>query len=80
VLRLVGGYGLALAAAGIGLGVGGALALTRFMKALLFDVSPSDPGTLIAVCGLLGSIALAACYIPARRATKVEPVEALRHE
>ena len=80
VLRLVGSYGLVLATVGIGLGVGGALALTRFMKALLFGVSPADPATLITVCGLLGFITLAACYIPARRATKVEPVEALRHE
>ena len=80
VLRLVGSHGLVLATVGIGLGVGGALALTRFMKALLFGVSPADPATLITVCGLLGFITLGACYIPARRATKVEPVEALRHE
>ena len=80
VLGLVASQGLILTAVGIGLGVAGALALTRFMKALLFGVNPADPATLLAVCGLLGGITVAAWYIPARRAARVEPVEALRHE
>jgi ABC-type antimicrobial peptide transport system permease subunit len=80
VLRLVGSRGLLLSALGIALGATGALVLTRFMKALLFGISPHDPVTLLAVCALLAGVTLAACYIPARRATKVEPVEALRYE
>jgi predicted permease len=80
VLRMVGNRGLMLAIVGVALGLGGALGLTRFMKSLLFGVSPADPETLTAVCALLIGVTMAACYIPARRATKVEPVEALRYE
>jgi putative ABC transport system permease protein len=80
VLRMIGRRGAALAAAGVVCGVGGALALTRLMKSLLFGVSPSDPGTFVAVCAALVVVTLAACYIPSRRATAVEPLEALRYE
>ena len=80
VLQMVGNRGLMLAIVGVCLGLGGALGLTRFMKSLLFGVSPADPATLTAVCALLIAVTMAACYVPARRATKVEPVEALRYE
>jgi putative ABC transport system permease protein len=80
VFRLVGSRGLILALVGVAFGAAGAIGLARFMKALLFGVSPTDPATLIAVSGLLIGVALAACYIPARRAMLVEPVEALRWE
>jgi len=72
--------GVRLAAAGIAGGLVAALALTRLMAGLLYGVRPADPATLAAVALLLGGIALAACYIPARRATAVDPVIALRCE
>jgi putative ABC transport system permease protein len=80
VLRMIWRRGVALAGAGVGCGVAGALALTRLMNSLLFGVSPADPGTFVGVCAALVVVTLAACYIPARRATTVEPVEALRYE
>lgn len=65
---------------GIALGMGGALALTRLISSLLFDVSPTDPATLAAVSTMIGEVALVACYKSPRRATRVDPVIALRWE
>jgi len=80
VLRLVLGLGLRTVAAGVAFGLAGSLALTRTMQSLLFGVSPADPATLLGVTILLAGVALLASYIPARQATKVDPMVALRHE
>jgi putative ABC transport system permease protein len=80
VLRLIVGEGLALAAAGAALGTVAAFGLTRWMGSLLFSVSPTDPLTFVAVPAVLTVVALTASYLPARRATRVDPVSALRAE
>ena len=80
VLRLVLGKGLGLAVFGVAGGLAGAFALTRFLSSMLFGVQPNDPMIFGGVAVFLGMIALLASYIPARRATQVEPVVALRHE
>ena len=80
VLRLVLGRGLRTVVAGVAFGLAGSLALTRAMQSLLFGVSPADPATLVFVTVLLAGVALLASYIPARQATKVDPMVALRHE
>jgi putative ABC transport system permease protein len=80
VLRLVIGQGLKLALVGVVIGIMGALALTRFLSSMLFGVKPTDPVTFIAVSLLLVGVGLLACYIPAHRATKVDPLVALRYE
>jgi putative ABC transport system permease protein len=80
VLRLVMKDGAKLVLLGIALGLGGALALTRVMVSLLFEVKPTDPSTLIGVALLLAAVALLACYIPARRALSIHPMTALRCE
>jgi len=80
VMKMVLGQGTKLAAVGVGIGLAGAFALTRVMSTLLFEVSVTDPATFAAVVALLAIVALLACYIPARRATKVDPLIALRYE
>ncbi|MEJ2007755.1 MAG: ABC transporter permease [Acidobacteriota bacterium] len=80
VLRLVVRDGLKLALIGVGIGIVGALALTRFLSSMLYGVRPTDPLTFIGVSLILTAVGLAACYIPGRRATKIDPMEALRYE
>jgi len=80
VLNIVLRRGMLLTLAGIVIGAGGAFALTRFLSTLLFGIAPTDPITFIVVSLLLGLVAFLACYIPARRATKVDPMVALRYE
>jgi putative ABC transport system permease protein len=80
VLRLVFGQGFFLLLIGTVIGLGGAFALTRLMHSLLFEITPTDPLTYSGVVVLLAAVALLACYIPARRATKVDPLVALRYE
>jgi putative ABC transport system permease protein len=80
VVKMVIGQGLKLALIGVAIGIAGALAVTRFLSTMLFGVKPTDPLTFIAVSLILIAVALAACYIPARRAAKVDPMVALRYE
>jgi putative ABC transport system permease protein len=80
VLRMVLGQGMRISAAGIVAGVAIAFALTRLLTTLLFEVSATDPKTFGLIAALLALVALLACYIPARRATKVDPLVALRSE
>jgi putative ABC transport system permease protein len=78
--RLILGQGLALAGAGVALGLVGALAATRLLEGLLFSISATDPTVYAALAGVLLATAALACYVPARRAMRVDPVVALRSE
>jgi ABC-type antimicrobial peptide transport system permease subunit len=78
VVRLVLGQGLGIAIIGIVLGIGGAVGLSRLVASLLYGVSPSDPMTYGAVAGVIAVVAVAACLVPMRRATRVDPLEAIR--
>jgi len=80
VLRMVFKNGLTLVVAGVAIGVAGALALTRFLTTMLFGVTATDTATFVVVSVTLAAVALIACLVPARRATKVDPLEALRYE
>jgi putative ABC transport system permease protein len=80
VVRLVVQYGVTLTACGLVIGLAGSFALTRFLSSLLFGVTAHDPATFVAITGLLAIVALIACLVPAWRATKVDPLIALRYE
>ena len=79
-LQVVMGRGARLTALGLALGIAAALGASRTLSSLLFEVEPTDPVTLIAVAVLLAGTALFACYWPARRATRVDPIATLRYE
>jgi putative ABC transport system permease protein len=80
ILRLTIARALRPILAGLAVGLAGALVASRLLTSLLFEVKPSDPATFALVAALLGIVALAACLIPARRATRVDPMVALRYE
>jgi putative ABC transport system permease protein len=80
VMKLLLGEGTLLAVAGIGLGIAGAFCLTRFFSSLLFGVKPADPVTFLCMSAVLLGVVLLASYVPARRAMRVDPMVALRHE
>jgi putative ABC transport system permease protein len=80
ILRLVVGYGMAMTAIGLGLGAAGSFALTGVLRGLLFGTSATDPVVFAVVSIVLAVVSIAASYVPARRAVRIEPVIALRHE
>jgi putative ABC transport system permease protein len=80
ILAMTARQGLALVGIGIGIGLVGALALTRVMAGLLYGVGATDPATFAAIVLLLALVSMFACYVPARRATRIDPLIALRYE
>jgi ABC-type antimicrobial peptide transport system permease subunit len=80
VLKMIVGQGMTWTLAGVVIGLLASLALTRLMESLLFGISKTDPVTFVVIAFVMGIIPLVACYVPARRATKVDPMAALRHE
>jgi putative ABC transport system permease protein len=80
VLRQVLREGMSLALVGLAAGIAGAFAAGRILANLLYEVKPGDPVIFIATAGLLAAVALVACYLPARRAARLEPMNALRYE
>jgi putative ABC transport system permease protein len=80
IFRIAVGEGALIVAFGLAGGLAGSLVLTRFLQTMLFDVRPTDPITFATISALLAAVALAACFVPARRATRVDPLVALRHE
>jgi putative ABC transport system permease protein len=80
VLRLILGHGLALAGIGLTLGLAAAFASTRLLTSMLFQIKPTDPLVYLSVVTLLGAVALVASYIPAWRASKIDPLTAIREE
>jgi ABC-type antimicrobial peptide transport system permease subunit len=80
ILKMVLGQGLITVAIGIAIGLVGSFLLTRTMRSMLFEIGPNDPLTMVGIAVLLTLVALAASYIPARRATRVDPMIALRYE
>jgi putative ABC transport system permease protein len=80
VFKMILGQGMKLALIGVGLGLVGAFIVTRFMATMLFGIEPTDATTFGAITAILIAVALLACYLPGRRATKVEPTISLRYE
>lgn len=80
ILKLVVGGGIVLTLIGVGIGLAGSFILTRFLSSLLFNLSATDPFTFVGISVLLSAVGLLACYLPARRATKIDPMVALRYE
>jgi ABC-type antimicrobial peptide transport system permease subunit len=80
LLLLVVRQGMAIAVVGVALGLAGAFALTRFMRTLLYGVQASDPATFAAIAATLTIVALVACFVPARRAARIDPIVSLRTE
>jgi ABC-type antimicrobial peptide transport system permease subunit len=80
IFKIALGEGVLIVTFGLLAGLAGSLALTRFLQTMLFDVKPTDPVTFVAISGLLAAVAMAACFVPARKATRVDPLVALRHE
>ena len=80
ILRLILGHGAKLTLIGVATGIAAALGLSRFLSSLLFGVKPTDPLTLFGVTIMLVLVTLLACYIPARRAMRVDPMVALKYE
>jgi len=80
VTRLIVGYGMGLVAVGTAIGLAASWGITQSMRTLLYDLSPHDPGTYAWIVAVVAAVALIASYVPARRATRVDPLQALRSE